>query len=186
MENNKEKFINNIEKFLNNEDKGILATGTHQYQKHKLIMTIIDKNFKNANILFRTNGMDNISNREFVGWTGLKKKKIKSGEKLKIGRNFYEFDTFNTTSTWSRTSTNFDFAIVYPIDSMIRENKLDGIDNLYTNKEIKKIFLVSWTDSISYDYEKISKYYNEHIIYDAEEEDIEYHKRVLNIINKVN
>ena len=31
MENNKEKFINNIEKFLNNEDKGILATGTHQY-----------------------------------------------------------------------------------------------------------------------------------------------------------
>ena len=186
MGNNKNEYINSIEKFLKSEDKGILVTGTHQYEKHKLIMAIINKDFKNAKILFRTNGMDNISNREFVGWTVLKRKKIKSGEKVKIGKNFYEFDTFNTTNTWSRTSTNFDFAIVYPIDSMIRENKLDGIDNLYTNKEIKKIFLVSWTDSISYDYEKISKYYNEHIIYDAEEEDIEYHKRVLNIINKKN
>ncbi len=186
MKNNKEEFINSIEKFLNSEDKGILATGTHQYQKHKLIMAIIDKNFKNAKVLFRTNGMDNILNREFVGWTGLKKKKIKSGEKLKVGRNFYEFDTFNTTNTWSRTGSNFDFAIVYPIDLMIRENKFDGIDNLYTNKKIKKIFLVSCTDRNSYDYEKISKYYNEHIIYDAKEEDIEYHKRVLNLINKIN
>lgn len=67
---------------------------------------------------------------------------------------------------------------------MIRENKFDGIDNLYTNKDIKKIFLVSWTDRKSYDYEKISKYYNEHIIYDAKEEDEEYHRRVLNIINE--
>lgn len=184
MENNKQEFINNIEKFFNNKDKGILVTGTHQYEKHKLIMAIIDRNFKNAKVLFRTNSMYNIQNREFVGWTGLKKKTIKSGEKVKIGRNFYEFDTFNTTNTWNRTSSNFDFAIVYPIDSMIRENKFDGIDNLYTNKDIKKIFLVSWTDRKSYDYEEISKYYNEHIIYDAKEEDEEYHRRVLNIINE--
>ena len=135
-------------------------------------------------MFFRTNGMNNILNREFVGWTGLKRRKVKSGEKLKIGKKFYEFDSFNTTNTWSRTSANFDFAIVYPIDSMIRENKFDGIDNLYTNKDIKKIFLVLWTDNNSYDYEKISKYYNGHIIYDAKEENIEYHKRVLNIVNK--
>ena len=186
MENNKQEFINNIQSFLDSEDKAILVTGTNQYKKHKLIMAMIDKNFKNANILFRTNGMENISNREFVGWTGLKKKIIKSGEKIRIGMNNYEFDTFNVSRTWTRTSSKFDFAIVYPIDLMVRENKFDGIDNLYTNKDIKKIFLVSWTDSNSYDYEKISKYYNEHFIYDSKEEDIEYHKRVLNLINKIN
>lgn len=184
MENNKEEFIIKIKEFLDSENKGILVTGTNQYKKHKLIMAIIDKKFKNVNVLFRTNSMENISNKEFVGWTGFKKRTIKSGQKVRIGRNFYEFDTFNTTNTWSRTSSNFDFAIVYPIDSMIRENKINGINDLYINKNIKKIFLVSWTDNKSYNYDIISKYYDEHIIYDAKEENLEYHKRVLNMISK--
>lgn len=76
MGNNKNKCIDSIEKFSKSEDKGILLTGTHQYKKHKLIMAIINKNFKNVKILFRTNSMDNIPNREFVGWTGLKRKKL--------------------------------------------------------------------------------------------------------------
>ena len=48
MENNKQEFINNIQSFLDSEDKAILVTGTNQYKKHKIIMAMIDKNFKNV------------------------------------------------------------------------------------------------------------------------------------------
>ena len=45
-------------------------------------------------------------------------------------------------------------------------------------KHIEKIFLVSWTDK-SDDYSLFDKYVDRQSIYDAEEEDAEYHKRVL-------
>ena len=183
MKNNKMECIQNIEKFLNDHEKGMLITGTNQYEKHKLVMATINKHFKNAKILFRINAMKNILDEEFIGWTGIKRKSIKSGERVKIGNNFYEFDSFNARKTWYETNSTYDFAIIYPIDAMLRENKFDAIDNLY-NRNIKKIFLVSWTDHKYYNYDLISKYYEKQSVYDAAEEDIDYHNRVLNIINK--
>ncbi|MNP75240.1 hypothetical protein D3C76_1722680 [compost metagenome] len=44
-----------------------------------------------------------------------------------------------------------------------------------------KIFLVSWTDN--YDYNWLSNIVERHVVYDAEEEDPEYHNRVLSHIN---
>jgi hypothetical protein len=42
---------------------------------------------------------------------------------------------------------------------------------------------VSWTDNKSYDYATISKYYDINVIYDAEEEEPAYHKRVRDMID---
>lgn len=178
----KEQAIDKITEFLKSDEKAILLTGTHQYKKHKLIMALLNKYYKNAKILFRVNGMDNITNEEFAGFAGVKKTP-KSGELIKVSNNYYMFDSLNKT-TWSRSSNKFDFAIFYPIDSVMRGNVYDTLDDLTKNKEIGKLFLVSWTDNKNYDYAAISKYYNRHIIYDAESENSAYHKRVIDIINK--
>lgn len=177
--NGKELAIKEIENFLRSNEKGLLITGTHQYEKHRLVMKIINKCYKNAHILFRINSMDNITDDAFIGLH----KKPRAGEKIKIGNNYYEFDSFNTKSTWSRTCNDLDFAILYPIDALCRSMKKEAIEDLYNDKKIGKILLCSWTDNLNYDFSKFSEFYSKRVIYDAEEEDFDYHQRVLKNIN---
>jgi hypothetical protein len=181
--NGKKQAVEEIEKFLRSEDKGILITGTHQYDKHKLVMAIIEKKYKKANILFRTNSMSNIKDRDFLGWCGVKKTP-KAGEKIKIGNNYYQFDSCNTRNTWSNTSKDFDVAILYPLDSAYRGKIKEILDDLYIRKNISKIFLVSWTDRKDYNYSELSNYYINSIVYDALEEDKDYHFRVIEFCQK--
>ena len=184
--NNKENLIKSSLNFLNSDEKVVLITGTNQYEKHKTIIKLLNEHCPNSKILFRTNSMTNIYNESFLGWTRYLKKKIKSGETLKISKNYYQVDSFNTEQTWNQTDNKFDYAIVYPLDACIRDKTLEKVlNNLLNEKKIEKIFLISCTDSIKYDYEKFSNYYFERIIYDALEEDPEYHKRVLNNINNI-
>lgn len=177
--NGRDQVVKEIEDFLKTNERGLLITGTHQYQKHILVMKILNKYYKNAHILFRINSMDNLTNDAFIGLN----KKLKAGEKIKIGNNYYEFDSFNTRSTWSRTSNNFDFAILYPIDALCRSMKKEAIEDLYNDKKISKIFLCSWTDHPHYDFSKFSEFYSKRVIFDAEEEEPDYHQRVLKNIN---
>lgn len=176
----KQQAIDQIIDFLKSDEKCILITGTHQYEKHKLVMKILNKYYKNARILFRINSMQNITDDAFIG---LSKKPI-AGTKQKLGNNYYEFDSFNTSSTWSKTNNQFDFAILYPIDALCRSQNKEPISNLFRNKDINKIFLCSWTDNLEYDYSRFSDFYSQHIVYDAEEENLAYHQRVLENINK--
>lgn len=178
--NGKEQAIESILQFIKSDEKSILITGTHQFNKHKLVMAILDKYFKNAKILFRVNSMDNVANRDFAGFVGIKRKP-KSGDNIRIRNNIYQFDSFNRV-TWGRTNNNFDFGILYPLDAIVRNNMKDTIENFMEYKNINKVFLISWTDN-NYDYSTISKYYSKHIIYDALEEDENYHNRVLDHIN---
>ena len=178
--NGKEQAMNKIIEFLKSDEKVMIFSGTHQYNKHKLVMAILNNYYKNAKILFRVNGLSNLTNEDFVGFAGLKKSP-KSGEQIIIGNNYYIFDSINR-STWRRSAYEFDFAILYPTDSAIRGNFVDIIDDLTVHKKIGKIFLITWTDRKEYNYSEFSRYYNRHVIYDAEEENIEYHKRVLNIL----
>lgn len=185
--NNKDSLIKNVLGFLENDEKVVLITGTNQYEKHKTVIAILNKYRPKSKILFRTNSMSNIYDEQFLGWTGSLKKKVKAGETFKISKNYYQVDSFNTERTWYQTATNFDYAILYPIDACLRNNSLDKVlNNLINEKNVKKIFLISWTDSKHYDYDKISKYYYQRFIYDALEENPEYHNRVLNIINNIN
>lgn len=82
--------------------------------------------------------MDNTTNGNFVGLS----KKPLAGARLKLGNNYYEFDSFNTSSTWYKTSNDFNFAIFYPIDALCRiadtpEKKiLDSKKSIFSNGSI--------------------------------------------------
>ena len=68
---------------------------------------------------------------------------------------------------------------MYPIDYLAREIKTEPIEDIVEHKGIMKLFLCSWTDAANTTYSMFEDYFQEHIIYDAEEEDLAYHKRVL-------
>lgn len=133
--------------------------------KHKVIMGVINQKYNNKKILFRISALKNVPDREFVGWTTMRKVP-RAGEVFKIGNNYYEFDSYNNESTWNSSDKAFDVAIIYPIDAMMRMNKFDGIRDLIYNKRIKKIFIVSWYDREDYDYSELSQFYDRHISYD--------------------
>lgn len=182
MSNNKENLLQNIEEFLYSEEKCMFITGTHQYRKHIMVMAALDYYKPESHILFRSSSMQNLLDREFLGRFISKQPKI--GQVFRIENNIYEADTFTNSSSWYKSSREFDYAIFYPIDSIARgDTSIKCIDNLFTGKTIEKVFLVSWTD-MNYDYSIFDKYVDRKSIYDAEEENPEYHKRVLDIINK--
>lgn len=174
--------MEDIKIFLKNNEKCMLITGTHQYKKHILVMAAIEQTYRNAKVLFRTNAMSNIDDREFLG--RFIKKQPKAWERFKVDNNFYYADAFTQRRTW-HCDHDVDFAIVYPIDAIARKDvKLDCIDELFQDRNIKKIFLVSWTDA-GKSYDLFNKYVNRSTIYDAEEEDPAYHKRVLEFDKKL-
>lgn len=181
MTNNKANIIKEISDFLDSDEKGMLIIGTHQYKKHIAAMYVINEKLKNKRILFRTNGMDMVQ-------THLKtmvNKKSKAGEPVRIQNNIYEFDTFNSSGTWHKTSRDFSVVIVYPIDAIARGSvKLECIDDLFAFKRFDKIIFVSWTDNPSNDYSLFDKYVDRKCVYDAEEEDPAYHARVLDSIHR--
>ena len=174
--NTMKKALGDIKEFLNSDDRCMLITGTHQFKKHLLVMAAIDQTYNNARVLFRVNAMDMLANRDFLG--GFIKNQPKAWERFKIDNNYYYADSFTQRRTW-HNDHDIDFAINYPIDAIAREEvKLDCVDDLFQNRSIKKIFLVSWTDA-GKSYDIFNKYVNRSTIYDAEEEDVAYHKRVL-------
>lgn len=182
--NNKENAIRQIEAFLQSDEKCMLLTGTNQYEKHKLVMRVLNNQLENHLLLFRTNAMQNISNNEHLGWAGVKRNP-KAGERIRIRKNTYECDSLNSSNTWYKTNRKFSCALVYPIDPLCRDDKMDAIDDLFDHKDISKIFLITWTDRREYGYSLFDKYVDRRVAYDAEEEDPAYHKRVLDIVDEI-
>lgn len=176
--NGKQQAMDAVLSFFKSNDKGILITGTHQYKKHILAMAMIDHCYQNAHVLFRINALQNITGESFLGCVGVRKQP-KAGEKIRIGRNTYEFDSFSNSGTWHKTGNAFDFAIVYPIDALARNQEIKPIEDMTRFKRIGKLFLCSWTDGENTDYPIFKPYYDSQVVYDAEEEDPAYHYRVL-------
>lgn len=180
--NTKQNAIESIEEFLHSDERCLLITGTHQYAKHKLIMAILDKHFEHHLFLFRTNSLKNVSNNDHLGWAGVNKTP-KAGETFKVGRNMYQCDSLTSSGTWYKTSRRFACAIVYPVDTLYRSGDVSSIDDLFKFKEISKVFLASWMDRNEYDHSIFAQFVQRHVVYDAEQEDPEYHQRVLNLRN---
>lgn len=176
--NGKQQAMDGVKEFLMSSQKGILITGTHQFEKHLLAIAMIDQYYRNAHVLFRINVMNNITESSFLGCVGVKRQPH-VGERIRIGHNFYEFDTLLNRGSWYKSSNKFDFAIVYPIDGIVSRGNTEPIDNIVQYKNVDKIFLCSWTDIRLSDYALLQPYYDTHVIYDAEDEDPEYHNRVL-------
>ncbi|PGU78945.1 hypothetical protein [Bacillus cereus] len=181
--NNRGNAIKQINEFINSEtEKVMLITGTHQYEKHSLVLKMVDQSQNLKNGVFRVNGFDNVTMfLDQAGYNVPMNKTIKSGQPYKVKNKIIYFDSLFTKSTWSRTPTELDFALIYPMDSFCgkkKETKEELLRDILEAKRIKKIFIVSWTD-VRHDYEWLKPYADRSIIFDAEEEDPEYHKRVL-------
>lgn len=173
-----ENVIKQISDFLMSDEKGMLITGTHQFKKHRIVMHTINKIHNRKLILLRTNSMGMV--KEHL--KGLMKRQPKAGERFKLGNNVYEFDSFNTSSTWHKTNHNFSIVIVYPIDAIARGDvSMECIEDLFQFKEFDKIIFISWTDNLVNDYSKFDKYVNRKCVYDAD--DTKYHERVLETIH---
>lgn len=173
--NGRKEAVSQIKEFLNSDESGLLITGTNQYKKHLLIMELLDCYYSGAQILFRINSMENIDYPSF----NLLNYCPKAGEIVRIGNNFYTFDSLSAPTTWKKTFGRYDFSIVYPIDRFCCKSEIRAIHELFQSRYIKKTFFCSWTDCPEYDYNLLDKYYSRHVVYDAEEENLIYHKRVL-------
>lgn len=86
-------------------------------------------------------------------------------------------DTINRTS-WKKTRYDYDFGILYPLDSAYKDAKRDELLQDLINR-CNKVLLVSWTDNTSFDYSKINHFLDSHVIFDALEERPNYHQRIL-------
>ena len=179
--NTKEKARHNILSFIQSKDRVLLLTGTHQYKKHILALSVIlSKSLPSAIILFRVNDARNIgrilspilklTNNPTIG----SPINIKGGHKLYV-------DTINRRS-WSSSPSDIDLAIVYPVDSLNFKNGHDCVQDLI-DRNPKKVFLISCDDDR--DFTWIDQFNPVRAIYDAEEEDPEYHKRVIDLLSSV-
>lgn len=178
--NNRQNAFERIKDFLVSDKKALLLTGTHQYEKHVLVLrTIVEEIKKPSTILFRANSMQNLGT--FFKATSTN---FKTGTVYKAGKHSLYVDTINTAS-WKNTRPQYDYAILYPLDSLLKSsNKKDIFEDLYVHRRIGKIFIVSWTDHTDYNYEDLKDFYNEHVVFDALEENPEYHQRVIAITSK--
>ena len=174
--NNRQQATEKIIDFLKSEKKILLLTGTYQYEKHKLVLQQIARSvLEPSSILFRVNGMDNVGT--FLGKNTVR---FKTGIPYKFGNHKLFIDTINASS-WKKTYCKYDFAILYPIDSVLKiKNKEAVLDDLCIHRCIGKIFIVSWTDHEIDDYSWLDKYQlDDRVIFDAEEENPRYHAKIL-------
>ncbi|PGZ95781.1 hypothetical protein [Bacillus wiedmannii] len=185
--NNRENAIKEINDFINSDSERVmLIKGTHQYEKHSLVLEMLNQNESLTSGVFRTNSMQNVTTfLEHAGYDVPINKKISSGQAYKSKGKILYFDSLFTRSTWARTPFELDFAIVYPMDSFCEKNskvKDEFLNDILERRKIQKIFIVTWTDH-RYDYDWLSSYVDRSITFDAKEEDPEYHQRMLDLAN---
>lgn len=181
MSNNSENAVKHLMEFIRSDEKVVLIKGTHQYEKHSLVLKLINQCDLNVGV-FRSNSLQNIAT--FLDHAGYKiplNKRFSSGKGYRSGNTTLYFDSLFTRSTWDKSPPQLDFAVVYPMDSFCEKNqktKVELLDDILNRKHIKKIFIVTWTD-IRHDYDWLVEHVDRTIIYDAEEENPAYHQRVL-------
>lgn len=176
--NTREKAKAEIIEFIESDkERCVLLTGTYQNEKHPLVLRTINELVAGCSILFRAN-----SKRNLGTFFNNHNTNFKSGVAYKLGKNNMYIDTINPI-TWKNTPHNIDIAVVYPFDSVSKNTGKERIiENLFTSRNIKKIFLVSWTDS--YDFTWADSFIDRKVVFDTEEEDPEYHKRMVEHLSK--
>lgn len=183
---NRENTVNLLFEFIDSDtEKVVLLKGTHQFEKHSLVLAFITQLRFFEKGVFRSNSLQNIPLfMEYAGFKNARGKLAAGQEYILQGTSLY-FDSVLTRSTWSKTPTDLDFALVYPMDVFRKSKeflKEEFLDDLFRFKNIKKIFLVTFTD-VQDDYSWLNEYVDRTIIFDAEDEDPDYHQRVLNFKN---
>ena len=177
--NTRQKATQSISSFLQADEKFLLLTGTYQKEKHVLALSLILSKYPTpATILFRANHARNTM--DFLSPVLNLTKEPKTGVPISVqGRYTLCVDTINPMS-WHSSPYNIDVAMVYPIDSLEYDAGDDCVQDLIRRKA-RKIFLVSWTDDK--DFSWTDQFNPVHVIFDAEEENPEYHKRMMELLD---
>lgn len=178
MSNNKDQAIEKILSFIESNEKVALMTGTNMFKKHELVFKTITENFVGSRILLRTSSLDNA--KVFMKATGT----LKTGVPYNLNGSTVYIDTV-TRSTWDKTPSDLDFAIIYPLMPLTKQKlREELLKDITFFKNIKKILLVSSQDT--FDMSWAEDFIKTKIIYDVLEEDPDYHYRVLEDLKRYN
>ncbi|MDP2896658.1 MAG: hypothetical protein Q8Q12_08875 [bacterium] len=179
--NTREEASKAISSFLDSDERVMLLTGTHQHEKHVLALTVVLTEFTApATVLFRANSVPNAE--QFLSRVVDLKSPPKTGIPLGIAGGYKLFvDSIRPTS-WKASPSRVDVGVTYPIESLNADEGDECYHDLVSRK-CKKIILVSCTDSRDF-------FWTEHlepkrVVFDAEEENPEQHKGVLQSIEKM-
>jgi len=177
----REKAIQAVSSFLQSDKRFLLLTGTHQHRKHVLALSIVLSQYPSpATILFRTNHSHSVGVFLAPVLNLLREPKVGIPIDVQGGYTLYA-DTINRRS-WRSSPYNIDVAILYPLDALGYDDGDECVQDL-VRKRAKKILLVSCTDNRDFGW--ADQFNPIHVKYDAEEEDPEYHKRVIESIASV-
>lgn len=173
--NTRSEATEKIKQFLSSDEVYCIVTGTHQYEKHRLVLQILANFYKNGNFLFRTTTMPNATS--FLE----SKKKLETGKGYSLKENRIYVDTIQRR-TWLKTPIQIDIAIIYPLMPMEKKILLADVVEDLQFRQAQKVFFVSSFDTA--DMSNILEYKPFEVIYDVLEEDHDYHQRVLDNLNR--
>lgn len=139
MDNYEEEF----EKFFKSDRKTMFVCGNNS-EKIKKIIDYVLKNMSEKTFLIRSNRTGKTSR---MGFPKEYEKSRTAGKKYKINNNWFYFDSMLTKNTWDKVIEYIDIVIVYPVDSLATEEQQECVDNLETNKYLKKIVYVSGVEN---------------------------------------
>jgi hypothetical protein len=172
--NSRTDAIAAIESFFQSNNRILLLSGTHQNEKHKLLLSCLGTTAKPISILFRANAQQNVG--LFLSLSG-RGSIPKSG--AQVGALRIYADTINSRS-WKASPGKVDIAIVYPVDSLNPKTGPECVEDLLVRAD--RVCLATWTDNKDFGW--IEAYHPIKAVYDAEEERPEYHERMTEIISK--
>ena len=136
--NGRQEAIAQIREFIESDDQGMLLTGTNQLMKHWIVMAVIGNYFTDKSGLFRIDSLSNITHPAYVNLA----EQPKAGKAGRLLNCHYTFDASTRADTWRKTKViPFHFAIIYPIDWMIREQKMEPLLSLHATEILARFFI---------------------------------------------
>ncbi|RAS89614.1 hypothetical protein A3863_10365 [Priestia endophytica] len=148
---NYDEFEIEFEEFLRSDNKYLFFHGNSQEDRHLYILKFVKERLRNRKILFRTNSLENATD-----FARLKKGKASSTKLYSHFNNNFYFDSYFTDRSMTNTPDTVDIAIIYPLEGLIRNNKVNKLFEDINDKNIRKVVFVSWLDEdnqqTSYDY----------------------------------
>jgi hypothetical protein len=149
-----------IKSFLASPAMCALVTSDDYYQGRSKVMEALEIMCVGATVLFRENRKDDIQNdfRPFHFSSD-----ILYGKTYTIRGLNYQIDMAFDTHSWILTGDTFDYAILYPVNNILRMNRISVIKNLLSVKKIGKVFLITDSDNDTEQYQMLKGYANAHI-----------------------
>ena len=176
--NTKDKAVAEIIEFFKSDERYLLLKGTHQHKKHALVLAVLCSSPQSLKILFRSNHSTNTETFLNEAGIGLKRS-LKSGHAIRLGRHLLYTDTVNKSS-WKNSPDDLNVGIIYPFDALSSRKKGKSCLDDLIRRQPSKICLVTCTDNVDLGW--VNEFNPIEVVYDAEEEDPEYHKRVLDCL----